>query len=83
MSPISVKTSSKHQIAMPPAIRKELDLEAGDRLLVRIRDEVILLGPERGSAVDQLRGLHRELWDGEIDTCLDEERASWDRTNRS
>ena len=68
MSPISVKINSKHQIAVPSAIRKELDLEAGDRLLAQVRDGVIVLVPERGSAVDQLRGLHREIWEGDIET---------------
>jgi AbrB family looped-hinge helix DNA binding protein len=61
MSTIPVKISSTHQIAVPLAIRKELDLEAGDRLLVHVRDGVIVLVPERGSALDQLRGLHREV----------------------
>ena len=68
MSQIAVKISSKHQIAVPSAIRKELDLEAGDRLLAQVRDGVIVLVPERGSAVDQLRGLHREIWEGDIET---------------
>jgi AbrB family looped-hinge helix DNA binding protein len=83
MSTIRVKISSKHQIAVPSAIRKELDLEAGDRLLAHVRDGVIVLVPERGSALDQLRGLHREIWEGGIDAYLDEERNAWDRPNRS
>jgi AbrB family looped-hinge helix DNA binding protein len=83
MSTIPVKISSKHQIAVPSAIRKELGLEAGDRLLARVRDGVIVLVPERGSALDQLRGLHREIWEGDIDAYLDEERNAWDRPNRS
>jgi AbrB family looped-hinge helix DNA binding protein len=83
MSTIPVKISSKHQIAVPSAIRKELDLEAGDRLLAQVRDGVIVLVPERGSALDQLRGLHREIWEGDIDAYLDEERNAWDRPNRS
>ncbi len=79
MSPISVRISSKHQIVVPSAIRKELDLEAGDRLLAQVRDGVIVLVPARGSAVDQLRGLHREVWEGDLQTYLDEERDAWDR----
>jgi len=83
MAQMSVKISSKHQIAVPAAIRKELDLEAGDRLLAQVRDGVIVLVPERGSALDQLRGLYREIWEGDIQAYLDEERDAWDRPTQS
>jgi len=84
MSHISVKISSKHQIAVPSAIRKELHLEAGDHLLAEVRDGVIVLVPRRGDALDQLRGLHREIWAGEdIQADIDEERDSWDSAERS
>lgn len=83
MSPISVKISSKSQIAVPSAIRKELKLETGDRLLAQVRDGVIVLVPERGSALDQLRGLHRDVWEGDIQTYLDEERDAWDNPKQS
>ncbi len=83
MSHISVKISSKHQIAVPSAIRKELALEAGDHLLAQVRDGVIVLVPHRGDAVDQLRGLHREIWEGDVDAYLDEEREAWDRPTPS
>lgn len=57
-----VKIGGKHQIAVPSPIRKELDLEPGYQLLVRVRDEVIEMVPTRGDTVDQLRGRYRELW---------------------
>ncbi len=79
MPSIAVKINSKHQIAIPSAIRKELNLEAGDRLLAKVRDGVIVLVPARGSALDQLRGLHREIWEGDIQAHLDEERDAWER----
>ena len=84
MSYISIKISSKHQIAVPSAIRKELQLEAGDHLLAEVRDGVIVLVPRRGDALDQLRGLHREIWAGvDIQADIDEERDSWDSAERS
>ena len=84
MSHISVKISSKHQIAVPSAIRKELHLEAGDHLLAEVRDGVIVLVPRRGDALDQLRGVHREIWAGaDIQEYIDEERDSWDSAERS
>lgn len=79
-----VKISSKHQIAVPSAIRKELQLEAGDHLLAKVRDGVIVLVPRRRDALDELRGLHREIWAGvDIQEYVDEERDSWDSAERS
>lgn len=84
MSQMTVKISSKHQIAVPSAIRKELHLEAGDHLLARVRDGVIVLVPRRREALDQLRGLHREIWAGEdVQVYIDEERDGWDSGERS
>ena len=84
MSQIPVKISSKHQIAVPSAIRKELDLAAGDYLLARVRDGVIVLVPRRGDAVDQLRGLHRDVWEDEdVQAYVDQERDAWDSAVRS
>ena len=75
MSQVPVKISSKHEIVVPSAIRKELNLAAGDYLLARVRDAVIVLVPRRGDAVDQLRGLHRDVWEGEDNQAhIDRER---------
>ncbi len=84
MAQVTVKISSKHQIAVPSAIRKELDLEAGDYLLAQVRDGVIVLVPQRGDAVDQLRGLHRDVWEAEdVQAYIDQERDAWDSAERS
>lgn len=78
-----VKISSKHQIAVPSAIRKELHLEAGDHLLAKVRDGVIVLVPRRREALDELRGLHREIWAGvDAQAYIDEERDSWDSAEK-
>jgi AbrB family looped-hinge helix DNA binding protein len=77
MSYYSVKINSKHQIVVPAGIRKELELRAGDCLRAHVRDGVIVLMPQRGSALDQLQGLHREIWAGDIQAYLDEERDTW------
>ncbi len=80
MSQSLVKISSKHQIAVPVAVRKELGLKAGDRLLVQVRDGVIVLAPQRGDPVDRLRGLYRDVCEGDVETYLEEERDAWDQT---
>lgn len=77
--PVKVKINSKHQIAVPSAIRKELHLGPGDRLLAHVRNGVIVLVPERGDAVEQLRGLHREIWEGvDANEYVNQERDAWD-----
>lgn len=84
MSRIKVKISSKHQIAVPSAIRKELDLVAGDYLLAQVRDGVIVLVPRRGDAVEQLRGLYRDVWEDEdVQAYIDQDRDAWDSAERS
>jgi len=84
MSQISVKISSKHQIAVPSSIRKELHLAAGDCLLAQVRDGVIVLVPQRRDAVEEMHGLHREIWEKEdIQAYIDKERDAWDNANTS
>ena len=53
---LSVKVSSKHQIAVPSEARKALGIKPGDRLSVVIRNDEIVLRPRPGSAIDRLRG---------------------------
>jgi AbrB family looped-hinge helix DNA binding protein len=80
--PVKVKISSKHQIAFPSAIRRELNLGPGDHLLAHVRDGVIVLVPERGDAVDQLRGLYREIWEGVgAQAYVDQERDAWETSS--
>lgn len=84
MADVTVKINSKHHIPVPSAIRKELHLATGDRLLARVRDGVIVLVPQRGDALDQLRGLHRDVWDQEdIQSYIDKERDAWDSKETS
>ena len=76
---LSVKISSKHQIAVPSEVRKRLGLKAGDRLDVEILGDVIhlrrhvpagarLLGigarlHDRTDPVERIRAL-RDEWEG-------------------
>ncbi len=54
---LSVKVSTKYQIAVPSEARRQLGIQAGDRLDVKIAGDAIVLrrAPERPS--DRLRGL--------------------------
>jgi AbrB family looped-hinge helix DNA binding protein len=54
----SVKMSSKHQIVVPKEAREALGLEAGDRLVVTVRDDgVIEMEPEPHDLVEELAGI--------------------------
>ena len=60
---ISVKISTKHQIAVPSEARKKLGLKAGDRLDVEIEDDVIHLR-RHVPAGTRLLGIGAHLYDG-------------------
>jgi len=60
---LSVKISTKHQIAVPSEARKKLGLKAGDRLDVEIDGDVIRLR-RHVPAGTRLLGIGAHLYDG-------------------
>ncbi len=60
----SVKVSTKHQIVVPSAARRELGIGAGDRLSVEVSDEALILRRRPSLPSDRLRGLGRSAWQG-------------------
>lgn len=74
----TVKVSSRNQIAVPKMAREALDIHPGDRLIVEVWDNMLLLIPKPASYTDHLAGLHGEIWQ-DLDTTqyLHEERAAW------
>ena len=80
----TVKVSRRYQIALPSSARKQLDIHAGDRLLVDIQDGMIILLPQPQDYAAHLAGLHREIWQGEdTTTYLDRERDSWQESKHN
>ena len=75
---ISVKVSNRYQIALPSLARKQLNIQAGDRLLVDIQDGMIVLLPQPENYTEYLAGLHKDTWQ-EVDTTayLEQERDAW------
>jgi len=62
----SVKMSSKHQIVVPREARDALGLEAGDRLVVTVREDgVIEMEREPEDLVAELDGLLASRREGE------------------
>ncbi len=76
----SVKVSSRFQIAIPSAVRKKLDIQAGDRLLVDVQDDVIVLVPKPSDYTKQMTGLYKEIWEKQdSDQYLNDEREAWEQ----
>lgn len=59
---LSVKVSTKHQIALPSRARRQLGIQAGDRLAVEVDQDRIVLRLQRGHAADRLLGLGRGVY---------------------
>jgi AbrB family looped-hinge helix DNA binding protein len=75
---ISVKVSSRYQIAVPRVARERLKIEKGDRLLVDVQDGLLILLPQPKDFAANLAGLHKEIWaDLDTDAYLREERDTW------
>ena len=76
---LSVKVSTKHQIAVPSEARHRLGIRAGDRLDVEINEDAIILRKRPALASDRLRGLGAEMWRG-VDPVeyVRELRREWD-----
>lgn len=73
-----VKVSKRYQISVPSAVRKRLGIKQGDRLLVEVKGEMIILLREPRDYVDHLSGLHEEIWrDVDVDEYLEGERTAW------
>ena len=62
---VSVKMSGKNQIVVPKAAREALDLVPGDRLAVSVDGETVRMEKLPPDDEDRLRGLLRDVVDGE------------------
>lgn len=79
---LTVKVSNRYQIALPSLARKELNIQAGDRLLVDIQDGMIILLPQPQDYVEYLTGLHKDIWQNiNTTTYLQQEREAWSTSN--
>jgi AbrB family looped-hinge helix DNA binding protein len=80
--PVSVKVSSRYQVAVPRIAREKLNIQSGDRLLVDVQDGILILIPQPQDYVAHLAGLHKEIWAG-VDTTayLEQERDAWNNSD--
>lgn len=61
---LSIKVSTKHQVSLPSAARRQLGIEAGDRLSVEVSGDAMILRRRSERPSERLRGLGREAWQG-------------------
>jgi len=57
---LTVKVSSRNQIALPSEASKELNIRSGDRLLVDVEDGVLVLVPQPQGYVSTITWFHHE-----------------------
>jgi AbrB family looped-hinge helix DNA binding protein len=83
---LSVKVSSKFQIAVPSEARRRLGIVAGDRLSVTVENDQLILRRRPAKASDRLWGLGKGLYGpdpvgfvrslrDELETNIDEREA--------
>jgi AbrB family looped-hinge helix DNA binding protein len=61
---LSVKVSTKNQIAVPSEARRRLGISPGDRLTVQVTDDALVLRRRPASPSARLRSLGRGVWQG-------------------
>lgn len=75
---LSVKVNVKHQIPLPSAVIKELNIQKGDNLLVDVQDSVVVLMSCPKRYTDYLQGLHGDIWKGvDVQKYLNGECEGW------
>lgn len=72
------RLSSKSQLVLPAAIRRDLGVRAGDLLEVALEGDHAVLRKAPQSYVDALSACGCDLWKGYADS-LEEGRDEWDR----
>ena len=71
--------SSKNQIAIPKAARKKLAIGPGDRLILDVEKDSLILKPKPKSYAKHLRGLHKDVWERlDATEYIREERKAWE-----
>lgn len=70
--------SSKFQIAVPAAARRQLGIKQGDHLLVDVQGDHLVLLPKPEDFAAALAGRHAEVWAGvDPDEYVRGERDAW------
>jgi AbrB family looped-hinge helix DNA binding protein len=83
-TPIIVKVSSKYQIAVPANIRRQLNIQKSDQLLVEVQGGTVVLIPKPKEYTQHLSGLHKEIWENkDAQEYLTGERETWQPSEKN
>ena len=74
----TAKLSKKAQLVLPASIRRQLNIRPGDRLILEVKGDHVVLRKAPESDVDALRQYRSDLWKNYAEE-LDRERDAWDR----
>ncbi|MCF6267926.1 MAG: AbrB/MazE/SpoVT family DNA-binding domain-containing protein [Desulfuromusa sp.] len=70
------KLSSKSQIVLPASIRRQLNINPGDKLEITAENNVIMIRKSPQSALDALDSCSSDSWHNYAEE-LDNERDQW------
>lgn len=74
----AVTVGKDFQISLPAEVRRHLGIKQGDRLLVHVRGDHILLMRQPDDYSGALAGLDAELWNGvDPQEYIRREREAW------
>ena len=74
----TAKLSKKAQLVLPASIRKRLNIRPGDRLILEVEGDHVVLRKAPESDVDALRAYRSDLWK-DYGRELKRERDEWDQ----
>jgi AbrB family looped-hinge helix DNA binding protein len=79
-SPETAKVSKKYQIVIPKGVRRLLGIRPGDRFLISVEGDKVVMRLRPRSYAQKLRGLHKEVWQGvEASEYVEKERETWEK----
>ncbi len=74
----TAKLSRKAQLVLPASIRRSLGIKPGDRLILELEDDHVIMRKAPESDVDALRQYRSGLWKGYAN-ALGQDRDEWER----
>jgi len=78
-----VRVSSKRQITLPAAIFRKLTIHPGQKLLLEVQGDKIVISPKTTSYTELLAGSLKNVYGHtpeEVNAYVRQEREAWDRT---
>ncbi len=82
MEQVIIKISSKRQITLPAMVYKKLGLQPGQKLLLEVKGDKIILSPKTTSYTELLAGSLKNVYgrsSEEVNAYVRKEREAWDK----